>query len=263
VGARRAAREHHYSFSYAGRRLLIFQIIIVQVIAFTGLVLVLRKILISSSYKEINRLQQLNEENAEKSKELARKILDAENDHRERIAQAEKEARELKVKARREIEELKEALVAKGKAEGDSIVAQALNSKKEIRAEIEEEMHGKSVDLSRRICQKVLGSDELKLVFDGLLKNVLEELENIDKDRLKAIDLGEGSPLRIQVKASHAMNAQQKDKLETILSSKLDARISVQEVIDRDILSGIIIVLGSVVIDGSLSERFRKAAAEL
>ena len=31
-------------------------------------------------------------------------------------------------------------MVAKGKAEGDSIVAQALNSKKEIRAEIEEEM---------------------------------------------------------------------------------------------------------------------------
>lgn len=242
---------------------MIFQLILVQIIAFTGLVLVLRKILISSSYKEINRLQQLNEENAEKSKELTKKILDAENDHRERITQAENEVRELKTKARKEIEELKEALIAKGKAEGDSIVAQALNSKKEIRAEIEEEMLERGVEFSFQIFQKVLSSDEQKLVFDGLIKNVLEELENIEKDRLKAIDLGDGSQGSVEVKTSHTMSSQQKEKLETVLSSKLDQKIKVQEVIERDVISGIVIVLGSVVIDGSLSERFRKAAMDL
>lgn len=241
---------------------MIFQLIFVQILAFVGLVLVMRKILISSSYKEINRLQQLNEENAEKSKELDRKILDAENDHREKITQAEKEVRELKTKARKEIEELKEALVAKGKAEGDSIVAQALNSKDEIRAEIEEEMYDKSVELSFQIFQKVLSSDEQKMVFDGLIANVLEELGNIEKDRLKAIDLG-GSGNTIEVKTSRAMSPQQKEELETVLSSKLDQKIKTQEVIERDVICGIIIMLGSVVIDGSLSERFRKAAAEL
>jgi len=241
---------------------LIFQLIFVQVIAFIGLVLVMRKILISSSYKEISRLQQLNEENAEKSKELARKILDAENDHRERISQAEKEVRELKTKARKEIEELKEALVSKGKAEGDSIVAQALNTKKEIRAEIEEEMHDKGVEFSFQIFQRVLSSDEQKLVFDGLMASVLEELENVEKDRLKAIDLGE-SQNNIEVKTSHMMSPQQKENLEAVLSSKLDQKIKTQEVVERDVICGIIIMLGSVVIDGSLSERFRKAAAEL
>ena len=242
---------------------MIFQLIFVQILAFTGLVLVLRKILISSSYKEINRLQQLNEENTEKSKELTRKILDAENEYREKVSQAEKEVRELKDKARREIEELKDALIAKGKAEGDSIVAQALNAKKEIRAEIEEEMYGKCVEFSCQIFQKVLGSDEQGLLFNGLMKSVLEELENINKDRLKVIDLGEGSQISVQVKVSHPMSSQQKEKLETILSSKLDKNIRIQESIDRGVISGIIIVLGSVIIDGSISERFKKAAAEL
>lgn len=242
---------------------MIFLIIFVQVIAFVGLALLLRKFLMTSSYNEINRLQQLNEENSIKSKELAKKILDAENDHRDRITQAEKEVRELKAKARKEIEELKEALIAKGKAEGDSIVAQALNSKKEIRAEIEDEMHERGVEFSCKIFQRVLGSDEQKLVFDGLMQNVLGELANIDKDRLMTIDLGKGLDVNIQVKVSHAMSAQQKEKLEKILSSKVDKKIKVQEVIDRDVVSGVIIVLGSVVIDGSLSERFRKAATEL
>lgn len=242
---------------------MIFQLIFVQVLAFVGLVLVLRKILISSSYKEINRLQQLNEENTEKSKELTRKILDAENEYRDKISQAEREVRELKAKARKEIEELKEALIAKGKAEGDSIVAQALNSKKEIRSEIEEEMYSKSSEFSCRIFQKVLGSDEQGLVFNGLMKSVLEELENIEKDRLKAIDLGEGLRISVQAKVSHSMSSQQKEKLEAILSSKLDKKVKIQESIDRDVISGIIIVLGSVIIDGSISERFKKAAAEL
>ena len=38
---------------------MIFQVIAVQIIFFVGLVLVLRKILISSSYNETKRLQQL------------------------------------------------------------------------------------------------------------------------------------------------------------------------------------------------------------
>ncbi len=252
-----------YVSNFNKESILIFQLILVQFIAFIGLVFVLRKILISSSYKEINRLQQLNEENAEKSKELSRKILDAENEYREKVSQAEREVRELKSRAQREIEELRGALIAKGKAEGDSIVAQALNSKKEIREEIEEEMYGKSVEFSSRIFKKVLGSGEQKLVFDGLLKSVLDELEGIEKDRLKVVDLGGGSEISVEVKTSHSMSPQQKEKLETVLSSKLGRTIKIQEVIEQDVICGIIIILGSIVIDGSLAERFSKASAEL
>jgi F0F1-type ATP synthase membrane subunit b/b' len=206
-------------------------------------------------------LQQLNDENAKKAQELAARIADAEKEYREKTLQADEEIRVLKAKAKKEIEALKETIIAKGKAEGDRIVTQALNARDEIRAEIEEQMHEKAVEISRRIFAKVLGSDEQKLVHDGLLDNVIQELRQIDQDRLKDVDLQGESKGKAEVKTPHPLTAQQKEQLETVLSSRLGKKITVEEAIEKDIIAGIIIALGSFVIDGSFSARFAKAAA--
>ena len=242
---------------------MIFQLILVQVITFIGLVLVLRKILISSSYKETTRLQQLNEENAQKSKDLARKIADSENEYRVKMSEAEDEIREMKARARQEINDLKDAMIAKGKAEGEHIITQALNSKREMRTQIEEEMQGKSIQLSCSIIRKILSSDEQKLVFDGLLASVFRELEDLEKDQLAAIDFGGASKNTVDVKTTHSLSPRQKEELEKILSGKFGRTISVREFVDKEIISGITIALGSFIIDGSLAERFRKAVEEL
>lgn len=242
---------------------MIFQLIIVQVITFVGLVLVLRKILITSSFKETSRLQQLNEENAQKARELATKIADADTEYRSKMAKADDEIRELKARAKKEVEQLKETMVAVGKAEGARIVAQAMNTKEEIRAEIEDQMKDKGVDLSCRIFRKVLSSEEQGLVFDGLLESVMKELEGLDSGQLKNIGPGVTASGMIEVRSSHSMEARQKQRLEKILSGKFGRDLQVKEVIDRDVIAGIVIEIGSFVIDGSLLDRFKKAAAAL
>ncbi len=179
------------------------------------------------------------------------------------MLKTDEEIRILRAKSKKEIEDLKEAIIEKGKAEGDRIVTQALNARDEIRAEIEEQMSEKAVDLSRKIFQKILGAEEQKLVHDGLLENVFQELDQIDGTRLKAVDLDEKSKGKAEVKTPHAMTAQQKEKLEAALSSKLEQTIKVEEVIDKDIIAGITIAFGSFVIDGSFSGRFTKTAANI
>lgn len=239
---------------------MIFQVIFVQLIFFIGLVLVLRKILITSSYNETRRLQQLNEENSQKAQELAAKLTDAENEYREKMLRTDEEIRLMKQKAKKEIEDIKEAIIAKGKAEGDRIVTQALNARDEIRAEIEAQIHERVVDFSRKIFRQVLGADEQKLVHEGLLKNVFGELEAVASDRLQAVHV-EGET--VQVKISHPMTMDQKKALEKILSSKLGKNVTVKETVEEEIIAGIVISLGSFVIDGSLSGRFKKAAGSL
>lgn len=239
---------------------MIFQIIIVQVITFAGLVFVLRKILMSTTYKETSHLQQLNEDNKRKAQELDRKIAEAEHQYREKMNKAEDDMRALKVQSQKEIDELREAMIAKGKAESEQIISQALASKKEMRAEIEDEMYEKSVDLCFTILQKILSSEEQKLVYDGLLSSVMTELESMDGQQLKSIELDGDA---VDVKTSHPMNAAQKDRLKKILSGKMDRAVTVREQIDHETIAGIVILLGSFVIDGSLAERFRKAARDL
>ena len=186
-----------------------------QILFFIGLVLVLRKILLSSSYNETKRLQQLNEENSNKAQELAAKITDAESEYREKMLKIDEDIRLMKAKAKKEIENLKEAIIAKGKAEGDRIVTQALNARDEIRAEIEEQMHERVVEFSRKIFREVLSAKEQKLVHEGLLESVFQELEKIENDRLKAVNMDGASEGAVAVKTPHLMTAEQKKKLES------------------------------------------------
>jgi len=242
---------------------LLFQAIIVQVITFIGLALVLRKVLMKSSYSETRRLQQLNEENAQKARELTGKIADAENEYREKMAKAEEEIIEMKARAKKEVEEIKEIVIAKGKTESDRIVAQALGAKEEIRLEIEEQMQEKVVDFSHKVFQKILNSEEQKLVHDGLLGNIFKELDKVEKSRLQAVGQNEAFDGKAAIKTSRPISAEHKKKLEAILSSKLGQKITVQETVEKKIMAGIVIALGSFIIDGSLSEQFKKAAQEL
>ncbi|HQP09966.1 MAG TPA: F0F1 ATP synthase subunit delta [Candidatus Omnitrophota bacterium] len=242
---------------------LLLQAIILQVIFFAGLVFVLRKVLLSSSYAETKRLQQLNEENTQKAQELAAKVAEAENEYREKMLKTDEEIRLLKAKAKKEIEDLKEAIIAKGKAEGDRIVTQALNARDEIRAEIEEQMNERAIDLSRKIFRKVLGAPEQQRVHEGLIEGVLSELEKMDKEQLQAIPLDKASQGKVQVKTAHPLSADQKKRLETILTSRLGQSITAEETVGQEIIAGIVITLGSFVIDGSFAERFNRAAASM
>jgi len=244
---------------------LIVQLIIVQIITFAGLVLVLRKILLSSSVNETRRLQDINASNALKAQELARQMEDAEKEYKEKMAMAEKEARSMREKAKKEGDALKEERIAEGKQEAERIIQQALNAKGEMRIEIEEQMQEKSADFSYKIIRKILSGEGQKMVHDGLVAEGLKELDKIDAAALKEIGdkLASASGLAVEIRTPHAMSSPQKEKLIKILSSKTAKDVNLQEVVDQDIVAGFIVKLDSFVIDGSLLEKFKKAAETL
>ena len=242
---------------------MIFQVIFVQIIFFAGLVFVLRKILLAASYNETKRLQQLNEENAQKAKELAAKISEADSEYREKMLRTDEEIELMKERARKEINDLKEVMISRAKAEGDRLMVQALNARDEIRAEIEEQLQGRVVEFSQEVFRQILSSPEQKLVHEGLLKHVLEELNAVESDRLKAVCTEQTSGDTVQVTVSHALTAQQKKEVEKILSSKLGRTVTIEESISNEIIAGIVIALGSFIIDGSLLARFKKAAENI
>lgn len=234
--------------------------ILVQIITFAGLAMVLHRFLMSTSLGETKRLQQLNEENAQKARELADRITDAEDEYREKTAQAQQEIKEMKAAAKKEMAELKEVMAAKGKAEADRMISQALSAKKEMRAEIEEEMKDKSVAFSYKILQRILSADEQKLVHDGLLDNLFQELAGLEKERLQTGGFRTEPEKKVGVKTAHPLSPGQKEKLESVLSAQLEQKVVVQAVMDKEIMAGVVITLDSLIIDGSLAERLRKAA---
>ena len=235
--------------------MLLWQVILIHFITFIAIVFVLRRILFSVSFIETRRLKRLSEENMKKAQELEGKIEAAEKQYQERLIKAENEVKKLKAEAKEEADKLKEEQLSKARNEAERIINQALNAKEKMREEVEFHMQEKAVQQSLRIIQQVLNSDHQKLVHEGFVDEVLSELEKIEPEKLRAItESGE-------LITPYEINKEKKDKIINILSKKTNKSISLEKKIDKEVISGIIIKLGSVVIDGSLAGKLKEAQA--
>jgi len=211
----------------------------------------------SASYLETKRLQQLSQENSKKAQELAAKLEDAQRQCQDKLEIAEKEAKRLKAQAEEEIGKLKEDVLNKARQEGERIVNQALNSKEKVKEEIESKMTEKSIEQSLRLIQAVLTAENQLLLHQGLVDNILEEIEKIEPEKLK-INIHKGKLI-----TPYEIAKPKKEKIIAVLSKKSCKEISLEEEIDKNIIAGITIKLGSLVIDGSLSGKLREAAEVL
>ncbi len=237
--------------------MLIFQLIIIQVLTFLALVFVLRKIMYSASYLETKRLQQLSEENSKKAQELAAKLEDAHRQCQEKVESAEIEAKRLKAQAEEEIQKLKEDVLNKARAEGERIVNQALNTKEKLKEEIESRMTERSIEQSLKLIHVVLSAQNQLSLHQGLVDNILEEIEKTGPEKLK-INIHQGKLL-----TPYEIAKPKKEKIIAVLSKKSGKEISLEEEIDKNIIAGITIKLGSLIIDGSLANRLKEAAENL
>lgn len=234
--------------------------IIINLVTFLAMVLVFRKVMLSSSYDETKRLQQQNLENAQKAAELEQKIEDAQKHYKEKLVRAEDEIRKMKDRARQEAETVKEQILSKAKEEREHLIGQAINAREKLREEIEAGLVEKSLEFSRRIVAEILHDEHQKLVYDAFLKEVFEAMENMEPVALKGV-VPRITQCRVQ--SSHALDAHQKERLVKILSEKTGEKISLEETLDKGLIAGIIVQIGSFRIDGSLAAKFRKAAESI
>jgi F-type H+-transporting ATPase subunit b len=233
--------------------MLIMQLIVIQVVTFIALVFVMRKIMYSASMNETRRLQVLNEENSKKAQELALKIEDAQRQYRDKIALAENEIAKLKAQAKEDAVHLKEDILSKARQEAERIVAQALSSRQEIRLEIEAEMKEAGIEQSLGIIMAVLSSDNLRHLHETCLKEAIIEIEKIDGSNFR-VTTSEG-----ELVTPYEIDRETKEKIAGLLSGKADKKIVLREKIDRQIVAGITVKLGSMIIDGSLGGKLKEA----
>jgi len=237
--------------------MLIIQLIIIQVLTFAALVFVLYKIMYSASFAETKRLQQLSRENAEKARELAAKMEEAEKKYRDKVEAAEKEANRLRAEAKEQSDKIKKEALNKAKQEADRMIKQALNTKEKIREEIEAGLQEKCVEQSLALIQKILISKNMLILHAAVVQDALDEIGMIEASKLNVnTDKGE---LIIAVEITKA----EKEQIASTLSAKTGRKITLEETVDTSIIAGVIIKLGSLIIDGSLRGKLNEACEAL
>jgi len=231
---------------------MLFQLVIVQIATFIAIVFVLRKLLYSESAKEMLRLRKLKEETAEKQRELQQKIGEAQGAYKEKMAEAEEEMRAFRIKTEQEAEELKRKVLNKANEDAEQIVKAAFNAKEKMREEIGEEMRNKAPLLASRIFKEVISPEVREMVHKELIRDVIDKLRKTEKTAFKSkVDKGE-------IVSAYPLSKSDKLVIEPLIHDSLGYQIPLREVEDSQLVAGILIKLGTILIDGSLNNRLKQ-----
>ncbi len=235
--------------------MLLWQLIIIQVITFALLVFLLRQFLYKQVTRSLGRYQQLYQENLTREGELKRTREEMEQELQAKIARHNEEVGRLRAAAEVDAQKTQEEILAKSKEEGKRILAEAEAKKERMRANLVSEMEEKALDLASDIIEHILTAQVTQGINHQLIDELIEEIEKSDERRLQ-LDVE-----TVEVAVPFPLTQVQQEKLKKILSAQMGLSVNVKETVDQEIVAGMVIRSGNLVLDGSLTNKLKGALA--
>lgn len=235
----------------------IFQLILMQVVIFILIVIGLRKLLYSKASVEIKRLQLMTDESSQKIEVLRGQIEEAKTEYKQTIAKAKEDARHLIADAQKEAEELRAKHLQETRRETDKMVRSTQAQKESMEREIHSMSARKSIHFSKAIIKQVLTAGCLGATHDVMIEEISQQIGNIDLSQMSA-DIKEA-----EIVTMFPLGNGKMEMIKKKLSSKLNREIELKEKIDDSLMAGILIKMGSLILDGSLANKLRIAADQL
>jgi len=237
--------------------MLIIGFVVAQILILGVVITLLRRLIFSDTNSAINRLTKLDNMNREKEKLLARKLEQAQKQIDEQKQVIQDEEQRIKAEARRAANQLHEDIIRKAKEEGDDIIRKAQATKEQIRTDAMVEAEGKMIEICSEILNKTLSSVVQAQMNDKLVEEFISELEKADLSKINS-DVNE-----IEIISSLPVSVGDQEKIKKTLQTKLNRQVRLYSNEDPKLLGGILMKIGTMVVDGSLAERVHEAASQM
>ncbi len=232
-------------------------IIAIHLVVLVVLVGFIRVILVGQAKHATIRVKQVEDEVRKKEEDIKREIEEHERDFTEKKAEAERQLNAHREEAKRDAARLKEQSVAEAKKESQKILEQAHKNEQKIKDLIARQMEDKAVEYGGRVFKLVfsdLMTGELNKQF---INELIDALDEIEKGSI-TVDSPEAD-----IVTSHALDPDQKMRLESVLRETFHDKATVNESTDESLLGGLVLKMGSLEIDGSLRNRYQEAVNEV
>jgi len=236
---------------------LIIQFLILTVVISGAIIFALYMVLIRTVDGAKQRLDRDAEAARRREAELNQKIKEADAELKRR----KKELDVIEKKMRQEMEESagkqKEELINKARLEAEEIITKAQNAREGIRRDIEKTMEIKIIDYAAGIIKDVL-SVRIK---ENLDKYLVAEFV----DKLRKVDM---SRIGIDIKTADVISAGPVPELlltemAQVLKDKLSRDIKLNSKIDPNVIGGVVLMFGSLQLDGSLQHALTESTNAL
>ncbi|MFC1658699.1 F0F1 ATP synthase subunit delta [Candidatus Omnitrophota bacterium] len=236
--------------------MLIFSLILLQVLIFTGLVFSLRKILNRNVISATSHLENMSAEYAKKEESIKNQLEEAERKSKEIIDNARREAKQQTEGLLNQAQAEKEKILNAATEKSEELIKQADRTRNALLAEINQKIEEKAIQQAVELAGEALPEHIRKEVhhqwFDELISGSFEQLDrlHIPKDAKEA-----------RVVSAFALAPKQRDMLKAKVKEKLGRSLELKEDIDPAIIAGLIVHIGSLVLDGSLKFKIKESAS--
>lgn len=232
-------------------------VIIIQVVIFVWLIMILRKVLGNHASSTTNHLQQLTQEHVAKEADLKNRLEEADKKYQEQLAKAKIEIEKLRAQGLEEAEITKQKIIEEAHQEGERIVNKAIETREAMKAEVEKTFDKravkKSCEMIRHVLPPALCRDAQNVWLDELLEEGLT----------KALELGNQITINeVQVVSAYDLTEEQLTKIKVRLKELVGQDVKISHHADKELIAGLIVNLGAVVLNGSLSAKLEDLARE-
>lgn len=231
-----------------------FQIIVLLMFASIGLIFFLRYILTRHFSNVSGRLEELTRDYANKQTELDKRFKLAKQEYQDTIIKAKKDATELRERILQEANAEKDRIIDEAHQRSEDMVEQAERTCEFLKKEIEQKIDQGSLDKACELLQNSLPDNFRKELHDLWMKESSKgEFQigrlNLPKD-IKEVKIASAFPLTKQIR----------EDLHGKFKKRLGSGIIFKEDIDSNLVVGLVITIGSVVIDASLKNKIQSVA---
>jgi F0F1-type ATP synthase membrane subunit b/b' len=237
---------------------MIFAVILFFIVMFFVFVVVFRKIMNQNITTAVQHLDDINQDYMKKQDEINKKLEEAENTYQQTLAKAKDEALKARQDILKQTQAEKEETLKEAKKEADDIIQQAEKTRHSLISELEKKIETESIKKSSKLLSQALPDQVRVSIHFHLVKELIDV-------GLKELDKLEVPKNLKEVKLVCALELDQREKNLIVgkIKEKVSKTVEVREESDPELVAGCMMVMGSLVFDGSLRFKISENAREL
>lgn len=232
-------------------------ILTMNLIVLGVMIFIIKKLLYNDTMNAVNMIKQVEADVRKKEERIRREIEEHEQEFEKKKAEAEENLERQRKESEKEVGAMREQTIAAAKKEGERIIEQARKNEEKYMKQLELQMEEKTVDYAGKVFELVFSEKATAALNNEFVSELLDALQEVDAGSI-TVD----SP-NADITTSHPLPDEIKKRLEGLIEEKFGAKVKVEEKVDAKILSGLILKLGSLEIDGSLINRYKEAVSEV
>ncbi len=235
--------------------MLIVSLIVLQLIIFIVLIFVFSKIMTQKVSLSTKHFDEMSQDYDEKARRIDEQLQEANLKAQEIVSGAQNEAEKIKSDTIKQTEEEKDKIIRAARTQAEEIIQQADKSRNQLLSEIEERIAKEAINRACDLCHDTLPEEFRKLVHDQWVEDLIEN----GFSRAERLRLPEGT-VGVKIVSAFTLGDEQRKKISKKLKDTFGHEITIEEQIDPKIVAGLVINVGSLVLDGSLKNKIKEKA---